>query len=186
MACTRGSAGLYIRRESFITRPSITDCSLSFNRHSIFATFRLPVYLPVYSDTTKKKDKDGDNIPDSLDKCPDDKGILLYDGCPVPDSDNDGISDDVDACPTIAGIIKFKGCPSVDSDGDKIDDEVDKCPNIPGVARFDGCLVSDRDGDGLNDDLDKCIDLAGPINNQGCPEARKKSPFRKEKKSKKL
>src|SRR5437879_1883317 len=48
----------------------------------------------VVSDTTKKNDRDGDGIIDSLDKCPDEKGVLQYDGCPIPDSDNDGVADD--------------------------------------------------------------------------------------------
>jgi serine/threonine protein kinase len=33
------------------------------------------------------KDSDGDGIIDSKDKCPDKKGVNLYDGCPVPDSE---------------------------------------------------------------------------------------------------
>lgn len=125
------------------------------------------------SDTTKKNDRDGDGIIDSLDKCPDEKGVLQYDGCPVPDTDNDGVADDIDNCPTVAGTIKYKGCPVPDTDGDKINDEVDKCPTVPGVARYDGCPVGDRDGDGVNDDDDKCIDIAGTVKNGGCPENKK-------------
>jgi Thrombospondin type 3 repeat len=130
-------------------------------------------FSPTISDTLTKKDTDGDGIIDSLDKCPDEKGVIQYDGCPIPDSDNDGIADDADACPTIAGLTKYKGCPPPDVDGDKINDEDDKCPNQAGVARYDGCPVGDKDGDGVNDDDDKCINLKGTLQNQGCPESKK-------------
>ncbi|MDQ6814379.1 MAG: thrombospondin type 3 repeat-containing protein [Bacteroidota bacterium] len=125
-----------------------------------------------FSDSTKK-DRDGDGIPDSLDKCPDEKGVLQYDGCPVPDSDNDGIADDKDECPTIAGLLKYNGCPPSDRDGDKVNDDEDKCPDLAGVARYGGCPVGDKDGDGVNDDDDKCINVPGTISNAGCPENKK-------------
>lgn len=127
----------------------------------------------LFADTARKKDRDGDGVVDSLDKCPDEKGSIQYDGCPIPDSDNDGIADDSDACPTIPGLAKYRGCPPSDRDGDKINDEDDNCPDVPGVARYDGCPVGDRDRDGVNDDDDKCIDVAGPAVNSGCPEAKR-------------
>ena len=178
------TASLYLQIKTVSTPAFINECSLTYNRSSLL--FADPVFNTprVYSDTIRKKDRDGDSVPDSLDKCPDDKGVLLYDGCPVPDTDNDGISDESDLCPTVAGPLKFKGCPAGDSDGDKINDELDKCPSIPGVARFEGCLIGDKDGDGLNDEVDKCVDVAGSVENQGCPETRKPAvPKRKEKKS---
>jgi hypothetical protein len=139
-------------------------------------------FLPVY-DTIRKKDRDRDGIIDSLDKCPDERGVIEFDGCPIPDSDNDGVADNLDNCPTIAGLVKYKGCPVPDKDGDKINDEDDKCPDQPGVARYEGCLVGDKDKDGVNDDDDKCIDVAGTINNAGCPENKKSSkPLTKTKK----
>ena len=130
-----------------------------------------PTTIPT--DTlSKKTDRDGDGILDAVDKCPDEKGVLQYDGCPMPDSDNDGVADDIDECPNDAGVIKYKGCPIPDRDSDKINDELDKCPDVPGYARFDGCPTRDTDGDGVNDDDDKCIDIAGPAANSGCPETR--------------
>lgn len=123
----------------------------------------------VVCDTTKKNDRDADGIPDSLDKCPDEKGVIQYDGCPVPDSDKDGVADDADACPTVVGLAKYKGCPAPDKDGDKINDDEDRCPDQPGVARYAGCPVGDGDHDGVNDDDDKCIDVPGPAENSGCP-----------------
>ena len=126
------------------------------------------------TDTLGKKgaDRDGDGITDAVDKCPDEKGVIQYDGCPMPDSDNDGIADDIDECPNDAGVIRYKGCPVPDRDGDKINDELDKCPDAPGYARFEGCPTRDTDGDGVNDDDDKCIDVSGSPTNFGCPETR--------------
>lgn len=118
-------------------------------------------------------DRDGDGIVDSLDKCPDEKGVLQYDGCPIPDSDNDGIADDVDKCPTIAGSLKNNGCPPGDKDGDKINDDEDKCPAEPGVARNGGCPIKDTDGDGVDDENDNCINVPGTLLNAGCPEDKK-------------
>ena len=65
-------------------------------------------------------DRDGDGIPDSADKCPDDPedkdGIQDNDGCPEDDADNDGIPDKDDKCPTEPGPKNTKdpeknGCP---------------------------------------------------------------------------
>ena len=67
----------------------------------------------------KISDRDGDGIPDELDKCPDqpeDKdGFEDEDGCPDPDNDKDGIPDTADACPnepeTVNGFQDEDGCP---------------------------------------------------------------------------
>lgn len=56
-------------------------------------------------------DADGDGIYDDLDKCPGQKGIAKYQGCPIPDSDGDGINDEVDRCPNEAGTKQGDGCP---------------------------------------------------------------------------
>ncbi|GEO08524.1 thrombospondin type 3 repeat-containing protein [Segetibacter aerophilus] len=161
---------------------------VSFNSYLIsFKVYQtsFDVLLPV-SDTVRKKDKDGDGVVDSLDKCPDEKGAVQYDGCPIPDSDNDGIADDTDNCPTVAGLVKYKGCPAPDKDGDKINDEDDQCSSEPGVARYGGCPVGDKDGDGVNDDDDKCINQPGTSKNEGCPENKKsRATVTPEKKKKK-
>jgi outer membrane protein OmpA-like peptidoglycan-associated protein len=68
---------------------------------------------------TKVSDRDGDGIPDELDKCPDapeDKdGFEDEDGCPDLDNDKDGIPDTADACPnepeTVNGFQDEDGCP---------------------------------------------------------------------------
>jgi outer membrane protein OmpA-like peptidoglycan-associated protein len=67
----------------------------------------------------KITDRDGDGIPDELDKCPDEPedkdGFEDEDGCPDPDNDKDGIPDTADACPnepeTVNGFQDEDGCP---------------------------------------------------------------------------
>ena len=113
------------------------------------------------------KDRDGDGILDSLDKCPDVAGLASLQGC--PDRDGDGITDAEDKCPDVPGFARYQGCPIPDRDKDGINDEVDKCPDVPGVARYQGCPIPDTDGDGVNDEEDKCINEKGPASNYGCP-----------------
>ncbi len=90
-------------------------------------------------------DRDGDGIPDDLDKCPDEPedkdGFQDDDGCPDPDNDNDGIPDINDKCPNepedMDGDHDEDGCPEVtdgDRDGDGIPDSRDKCPDVPRTA----------------------------------------------------
>jgi len=90
-------------------------------------------------------DRDGDGIPDSVDRCPDEP------------EDFDGFQDD-------------DGCPEPDNDGDGVPDVVDRCPNTPGPAENAGCPIRDADGDGVPDDVDRCPNTPGPASNQGCPE----------------
>jgi hypothetical protein len=64
-------------------------------------------------------DKDGDGIPDDVDKCPtlaeDKDGFEDADGCPDPDNDKDGIPDIQDECidepETVNGYQDTDGCP---------------------------------------------------------------------------
>ncbi len=59
-------------------------------------------------------DRDGDGIADSKDKCPDEYGEAMYDGCKQPmilDSDGDGLADDKDQCPYETGELSNNGCP---------------------------------------------------------------------------
>ncbi len=114
------------------------------------------------------KDRDGDGVIDSEDKCPDVAGLASLQGC--PDKDGDGITDADDKCPDVKGLAKYNGCPIPDTDKDGVNDEQDKCPTVPGVARYQGCPIPDTDGDGVNDEEDKCPSVAGPASNYGCPE----------------
>ncbi len=122
------------------------------------------VVIPVVE---PPKDRDGDGVLDSLDRCPDVAGLVSLQGC--PDRDGDGIIDSEDKCPDVPGLARYQGCPIPDTDKDGINDEVDKCPTVPGVARYQGCPIPDTDGDGVNDEEDKCINEKGPASNFGCP-----------------
>ncbi len=136
-------------------------------------------------------DKDGDGIPDDVDKCPtipeDFDGFEDHDGCPEPDNDGDKIPDALDKCPnepeTINGFQDADGCPdeTPDKDHDGIPDNVDKCPDAggPDIIRnpkspYYGC--PDRDHDGIPDYLDKCPDVPEPTDDlfdgSGCPHIR--------------
>jgi outer membrane protein OmpA-like peptidoglycan-associated protein len=100
-----------------------------------------PVVAPVVVAPAPPADTDGDGIPDAQDKCPNQKGLAKYGGCPIPDTDKDGVND-----------------------------EMDKCPNVPGLAKYSGCPIPDTDGDGVNDEMDKCINEVGVASNAGCPD----------------
>jgi outer membrane protein OmpA-like peptidoglycan-associated protein len=139
-------------------------------------------------------DRDGDGVPDTVDACPDEKGVATSDpmtnGCPPPpppppppDRDGDGILDMVDACPDVPGVASAdpakNGCPPPpDRDGDGIIDSQDACPDVKGVADPDpkknGCPPpADRDHDGILDADDACPDEPGQPSSDpkrnGCP-----------------
>ncbi len=133
-------------------------------------------------------DRDGDGIPNSRDRCPDEAEDFDQfedeDGCPDPDNDFDGIPDAFDQCPNspedMNGYQDNDGCPDgeVDSDGDGIPDSLDKCPNEPedfdGFADKDGCPDLDNDGDGIPDSQDQCPNEKETFNDfedeDGCPD----------------
>jgi type IX secretion system PorP/SprF family membrane protein len=120
----------------------------------------------------RKKDKDGDGIPDDLDKCPDKAGTKEFDGCPDPnDTDGDGVKNKDDQCPDEKGTAANNGCPDgEDTDGDGIPDSVDKCPEKKGTKANKGCPdKQDTDGDGVPDSEDQCPNFAGSKDNKGCP-----------------
>jgi outer membrane protein OmpA-like peptidoglycan-associated protein len=101
-------------------------------------------------------DRDGDGIPDDVDRCPDEPedkdGFEDQDGCPDPDNDQDGIPDDRDRCPNdpedTDGWQDEDGCPDPDNDDDGILDLDDSCPNEPenynGIDDEDGCPDKQR------------------------------------------
>ncbi len=131
----------------------------------------------------KPGDRDGDDILDDEDACPDTPGVASEDpdkhGCP-PDRDGDGILDSEDACPDKPGVKHDDpakhGCPPPgDRDGDGITDELDACPDTPGIAADEaannGC--PDGDGDGIFDKDDACPTVKGVASDDpakhGCP-----------------
>lgn len=123
-------------------------------------------------------DTDNDGVVDSLDKCPNEAGLVENSGCPDVDSDNDGIVDRLDKCPNEAedmdGFEDTDGCPDLDNDGDGVIDTKDKCPNVAGAAANDGCPDTDIDKDGIPDRLDQCPNEAEDKDNfqddDGCPD----------------
>lgn len=80
-------------------------------------------------------DKDEDGVADKKDNCPDLKGSLQNNGCPVDDSDGDGVKDEDDRCPDKPGTAH--GCPDQDKDG--VTDNNDDCPYEAGPASNSGC-----------------------------------------------
>src|SRR6202142_2115593 len=109
---------------------------------SLFVNFGEIEKVHIYSTVIrepKSGDRDGDGIPDNIDKCPDQPedfdGFQDEDGCPDLDNDGDGIPDALDKCPNEPedkdGFQDEDGCPDLDDDGDGIPDALDKCPNEP-------------------------------------------------------
>ncbi len=91
--------------------------------------------------TGRRKDSDGDGIPDVFDVCPDEAGDG-DDGCPTErDSDGDGILDSRDRCPK-EWSDNPGGCPIPDDDGDGIMNVDDSCPDEAEVYN----KFKDKDG----------------------------------------
>jgi hypothetical protein len=118
--------------------------------------------LILFSMLVSCKDTDGDNIYDKEDECPDEYGLVEFNGC--PDSDEDGIPDHLDDCPDEHGLEEFNGCP--DSDEDGIPDHEDDCPDEYGLEEFNGC--PDSDNDGIPDSEDECPNVYGYKSYKGC------------------
>jgi outer membrane protein OmpA-like peptidoglycan-associated protein len=132
--------------------------------------------IPIYGGKPRVKDKDGDGVPDKLDKCPEVAGESDNAGCPYKDSDKDGVFDKDDKCPKVAGPKENNGCPIKDSDKDGVEDKDDKCPKVAGPKENNGCPITDSDKDGVEDKDDKCPTVFGLKENQGCPEVKKEEP----------
>lgn len=99
-------------------------------------------------------DRDGDGIPDSRDRCPDEPedidGWEDEDGCPDPDNDGDGVLDEDDDCPDVPGDPAFAGCPAPSCEGPDLTVEILLDPDLcashaPRGLRLDGeRLLLDR------------------------------------------
>jgi len=118
-----------------------------------------------------ERDRDGDGVPDSMDKCPATKGSKIAQGC--PDKDGDGVPDVKDKCPSDPGPVD--GCPEdkamkMDADKDGVPDMEDECPTEAGSPDNNGCPIQDTDGDGVPDATDDCPTEAGTLATRGCPD----------------
>lgn len=121
---------------------------------------------------TPSADRDGDGVPNTADRCPDQYGPAANSGCPdtganptAADADGDGVPNDRDACPEAYGTARANGCP--DADDDAVPDLSDRCPYLAGEPRWEGC--PDTDSDGVPDHLDQCPTQKGLAADKGCP-----------------
>jgi outer membrane protein OmpA-like peptidoglycan-associated protein len=173
-----GGVKLYLAKNSFLSLGAGRGLIPDKGANPDFRAFIGIVFEPHVGD------RDGDGIPDDVDKCPDQPedfdGFEDEDGCPDPDNDHDGIPDEDDKCPNIPGPPP-DGCPihaTNDRDGDGIPDDLDKCPDEPedfdGFEDADGCPDPDNDKDGIPDVDDLCPndpeDFDGFQDADGCPD----------------
>ncbi len=135
---------------------------------------------------TTNLDRDGDELLNGDDACPDAAedfdGFEDGDGCPDDDNDGDGVNDRPDRCPNepedLDGFEDEDGCPEFDNDGDGVLDDVDACPleaeDLDLFEDEDGCPELDNDGDGVLDADDRCVnapeDMDGFEDEDGCAE----------------
>lgn len=107
---------------------------------------------------------DSDGLDAPCDYCPQQNGLLQFNGC--PDTDADGVPDNDDLCDATPGI-KPTGCP--DADGDSVAElpgnNGDHCPGLAGSVIYLGCPngTYDSDGDGVPNYTDNCYNNAFPI-----------------------
>lgn len=91
-------------------------------RKKLFWISLLVIALLAFAGTAYAQDGDGDGVPDTADRCPNQPGPRTNGGCPlatptpaagvpVADRDGDGVADFVDACPDQAGTGFTGGCP---------------------------------------------------------------------------
>ncbi|HJK96767.1 MAG TPA: kelch repeat-containing protein, partial [Polyangiaceae bacterium LLY-WYZ-14_1] len=118
---------------------------------------RFPDAVPDYL----KADRDGDDLPDVLDFCPDVPSDTP--GEQHDDSDRDFVGDDCEEfpyvrsypCPGCAGSCNFEG----DRDGDRVPAAFDRCPDVHDRL-FD--WRDDVDGDDVPDFCDNCVEQPNP------------------------
>jgi formylglycine-generating enzyme required for sulfatase activity len=104
----------------------------------VLATYTLE--QTVSNDPPPEADADGDGVPNTTDRCPEEAGPAALRGC--PDRDGDGIPDIDDRCPDVAGVEAEQGCllPTTEV---PLPDMV----RVPGGTFTMGCESAERDGD---------------------------------------
>lgn len=131
-------------------------------------------------------DRDGDQVLDPDDLCPDTPAGANPDparrGCPLNDTDGDLVLDPDDLCVTVpAGDHpdpERRGCPTPDSDNDLVLDPQDQCVTTPQGPHPDperpGCPDGDLDHDTYLDHADRCPDVSAGAHpdpaRPGCPQ----------------
>ncbi|MFN5633709.1 MAG: hypothetical protein ACK49D_03485 [Flavobacteriia bacterium] len=139
------------KKRKFLTYSIVTGLALILLTVTISILLEFPVQL---------YDRDGDQIVNSEDECPQEAGESACDGC--PDGDKDGIADSKDWCKNEKGSKKLHGC--LDSDNDGISDSKEKTNGTDPKK-------ADSDGDGVDDKADACPNEKGIKENKGCPES---------------
>ena len=183
VACAPSELALAEAKIAFARYESSRGRSLIAKDHLGEARRLMAAVVDKASGSKCDGDRDGDGIPDSVDKCPDIPEDFDNenddDGCPDFDKDMDGVPDDRDKCPNDKedkdGFQDNDGCPEFDNDKDGLLDANDQCPNqaedFDGYQDLDGCPDADNDGDDIPDAQDKCPNQAGPAQTQGCPDS---------------
>ncbi len=167
---------------NFATGPLLLFAAGGLGLSNGFGTPDWRALAGVRFGSVAERDRDGDGILDSADRCPtepeDLDGFQDTDGCPDPDNDGDRVLDAADGCPLepedFDAYQDDDGCPDTDNDGDSVRDSDDACPMEQGAVANRGCPYGDTDNDGITDDTDRCPtepeDLDGFADTDGCPD----------------
>ena len=178
-------ASYYLGGESYVNNVQVwqsADRTAEAGNVPVLAKARANPEYTVYGGFTWSgfllaQDRDGDGVNDDDDKCPDDFGHRLNQGCPLgnPDADDDGVCD---------AWVHEKGFEDEFAD---VCEGIDECPNEAGEGE-DGCPLDDPDPDqdgvcdawvsqkkmqkkfkDICEGMDSCPAQAGPLSNMGCP-----------------
>ena len=159
------------KKRNFLTYSIVTGLALILLTVTTSILLEFPV--PLY-------DRDGDQIVNSEDECPQEAGESACDGC--PDGDKDGIADSKDWCKNEKGLKKLHGCLDSDNDGitdskettngtnpKKADSDDDGLNDKEEANRHTNPNKKDSDSDGVDDKADNCPNEMGIKENKGCP-----------------
>ncbi|MCR9052106.1 MAG: SUMF1/EgtB/PvdO family nonheme iron enzyme [Phaeodactylibacter xiamenensis] len=98
----------------------------------------------VLDEDPNEADTDGDGIPNTSDRCPEEAGPEALRGC--PDTDGDGIPDIDDRCPEEAGVEELQGCPPPSDEATEGEVGLEMV-RVAGGTFTMGCASEERDGD---------------------------------------
>ena len=190
VACAPRELALAEARIEFTRYETAQGNTIMADEHLSAARSLVAMVVQKSKGSACEGDRDGDGIPDTVDRCPDIPedfdGENDTDGCPDYDRDNDGVPDDRDKCPNEPedkdGFEDQDGCPEFDNDRDGLMDNSDQCPrqaeDFDGHQDLDGCPDPDNDGDDIPDVKDRCPNQPGPASSGGCPDTYRHIVFR--------